>query len=126
MKIYLYLIITALVVVGFSIWGVFFLSTSSEDVIQELETTNQALEIENWQVAQNSYQQVQEKWDHYNHIWPMLIEHREITDIEVSFEKMNVLMEQKDLELAIRECANLEYLLNHVARNEKINFQNIL
>lgn len=125
MKIYIFLIITALIVVGFTIWDVSFLSTSSQNVIQELEITNQALQAEDWEAAHASYQDVQDKWEEYNHIWPMLIEHREITDIEISFEKMNVLMEQEDMKQAIRECANLKYLLNHVARNEKINLENI-
>jgi len=125
MKIYIFLIIAALAVVGFTIWDVSFLSASSQDVIRELEFTNQALQEEDWEAAHDSFQLAHDKWEKYNHIWPMLIEHNEITDIEISFAKLNVLMDQKELNQAVLECTNLKYLLNHVARNEKINLQNI-
>lgn len=103
-----------------------YINTSAAKIAANFPGVAAAIEREDWQEARLLFNASRERWEQVSKIWPMLINHDDMRDVEISFVDMEVLLKQENRERAAREVANLQYYLKHVPNNEQFSLQNIL
>ncbi len=120
------ILISSMLLVGLSGYSSYFLSASAKKLAPPIEQMDKAIDDADWGNVQRLYDELQNGWKQYEKIWPALIDHKEITDIESTFAQLEHMVEQKDKNEAERMLALLKYYIEHVPKAEKVNLQNIL
>ena len=58
--------------------------------------------------------------------WAILVEHREIDEIEINMEKLKSYVETKNKDLSMAQLKAIKMLIRHIPQNEKPTLENIL
>lgn len=111
---------------GIAAFASYTITSDCEAVSQPLRQMEQALLSEDWQAAEQLFRDAERQWQHPDKIWPLLIDHEDSHDIEISFVNLRSALALRDADEARRELAALLYHIQHVRKHERISWQNIL
>ena len=103
-----------------------YLESSAETVCRELEGLALALEGEDWQQAELALGQAEELWQQSRPRWAVLIDHKEMEDIDICFVDINSAIRRQDRDSALKEEAELEFFLRQAPDGERPGWDNIL
>ncbi|MEG6567415.1 DUF4363 family protein [Thermoanaerobacterium saccharolyticum] len=103
-----------------------YLYSSSNNMEKKLETIEQNIKNEKWMNAKTNADDLEKTWGKVSNKWAILIEHREIDDIDMSLSKLKSFIDTKDKDLSLSELKTLKELYSHIPSNEKLTFENIL
>ena len=125
MKIYIYLAIAIICVLGLAIFVSIFIPHTAADIGADLPAMAEAIEREDWQAVEHYYNISEAKWQKYRPFWQIFIDHRDMTDLEVAFIHLKAILPEGDKQEIRKEFMGLEYYLNHIPLNEKLSWDNI-
>ena len=120
------IIILIILLASLAVFSATYITRSASEVAENFQAIATAIEREDWPQARVLFNESRQRWQQVSKIWPMLINHDDMRDVEISFVDMMVLLQQENRERAAREMANLRYYLDHVPDNESFTWQNIL
>lgn len=103
-----------------------YLYSSSNNMEKKLETIEQNIKSEKWMNAKANADDLEKTWGKVSSKWAILIEHREIDDIDMSLSKLKSFIDTKDKDLSLSELKTLKELYSHIPSNEKLTLENIL
>ncbi|AFK85054.1 MULTISPECIES: DUF4363 family protein [Thermoanaerobacterium] len=103
-----------------------YLYSSSNNMEKKLETIEQNIKSEKWMNAKANADDLEKTWGKISSKWAILIEHREIDDIDMSLSKLKSFIDTKDKDLSLSELKTLKELYGHIPSNEKLTLENIL
>lgn len=121
----LYLVIAALVLVGFCVAAYFYLQHTAELAIAELEPVGQAIIKGDWQTAEQVFENARQYWNRQKDIWQSLLRHDEIDDIAGSFTQLQGYITGEERADALAAFYKLCHDIMHVPETEKMAIYNI-
>jgi len=124
-KIVLVLLITTIFII-FSIYSVNYLEKSAEELITQLVVVEKAIKQKEWHKAQGEWEQFRRNWEKAKFMWSILIDHREIDNIEVSIAHIGSYLSTQNLSEISAEIKGLYLFLKHIPETEKISLENFL
>jgi hypothetical protein len=125
MKIIVFMLILAIVIVGSGLWMEKYLAVSSEKLAAHFEHLEQALTAENWSEAGAILNGSWEAWNKTKKNWAPLIDHEEIDKLDLAVARITQYVNNKEHSLALAELAVLKLLVRHIPEKEAVNLQNI-
>lgn len=120
------ILILILALAALAVFSYSYIINTAREIAVNFPGIAASIEQEDWRQARSLFNESKERWREVSKIWPMLINHDDMRDVEISFVDMEVLLTQENRERAAREVANLQYYLQHVPNNEQFTVQNIL
>ena len=118
--------IIVVLLIGGSLTSYQYIETSTLAISAPLETVEQCISTQEWQVAQKELDTTQQRWDKNKDWWTVLLDHEEIDTIDISLKRLEKYIEAQDVSLSLGEVSALKLLVDHIFDTEKLNFQNIL
>ena len=118
--------IIVVLLIGGSLTSYQYIETSTLAISAPLETVEQCISTQKWQVAQKELDTTQQRWDKNKDWWTVLLDHEEIDTIDISLKRLEKYIEAQDVSLSLGEVSALILLVDHIFDTEKLNFQNIL
>jgi len=103
-----------------------YLDKTSENLDKMLTIVQQNIEKENWTEAKKNIDKAEKEWKNIDKKWAILIEHREIDEIEINMEKLKSYVETKNKDLSMAQLKAIKMLIRHIPQNEKPTLENIL
>lgn len=103
-----------------------YLDNTSKNLDEMLTIVQQNIEEENWSEATKNIDTAEIKWKNIDKKWAILIEHREIDEIEINMEKLKSYVETKNKDLSMAQLKAIKMLIRHIPQNEKPILENIL
>ena len=126
MRTWLKIVLLGGLCLGISAFASYTIASDCEAVSQPLRQMEQALLAEDWAAAESLFREAERQWQHPDQIWPLLIDHEDSHDIEISFVDLRSALDLRDADEARRELAALLYHIHHVWKHERISWQNVL
>ncbi|MDR3586436.1 MAG: DUF4363 family protein [Desulfosporosinus sp.] len=103
-----------------------YLQTTTQALGTQLETVEQSISTQKWEVAQKELNTALQRWDKNKTWWTVLLDHQEIDNIDFSMTRLEKYIETQDMPLSLGEVSTLKLQVNHISDTEKLNLQNIL
>jgi len=103
-----------------------YLDKTSENLNKMLTVVQQNIEKEHWKEAKKSIEKAEREWKKIGKKWAILVEHREIDEIEINMEKLKSYVETKNKDLSMAQLKAIKMLIRHIPQNEKPTLENIL
>lgn len=125
-RLYIYLGIAALLLLGVCLGSYFYLVSSANSVLDIIPEIEEAVLEDDWQEAQEEFADAKETWDKHKNIWQCFLLHQEIDDIESAFMKLQGYIEAESTEETLSSLYDLAYSIDHVPDTERISLYNIL
>ncbi|SMB81682.1 protein of unknown function [Desulfonispora thiosulfatigenes DSM 11270] len=125
MRVIIFTLILNISIFAFSFYTDNYLAKSSVEMIATLKTIENNLENENWQMAQKSMQNFEQKWKDNLFMWSLITDHSEIDNIEVSIAHIKSYLKTQDFSEVNAEIASLFRYIKHIPENEKLTIRNI-
>lgn len=103
-----------------------YLNATSNNIEEKLNVIEKNIEKSNWHSAESYVDELEKMWVKTSSKWAILIEHREIDDIDMSLSKLKSFIDTKNKDLSLAELKTLKELYSHIPSNEKLNLENVL
>lgn len=125
MRVYVFLFITAAILLGFAVYSFCRLSSSASQVSDHLEGIYQAVLADNMGEAKELCEQGYEEWQQNENFLSCVIDHAVLHEINISFVRLTQYLEQDQGKETEVEIKTLQYLLYRLPRAERLRWQNI-
>lgn len=79
-----------------------------------------------WEKVDNINANFNHQWEKSEKIWPMLIDHLEIDNINIQLSELEASLKNKDKIRALSKLSILKLLVKHIPERESFILQNIL
>ncbi|MCK8825160.1 DUF4363 family protein [Fuchsiella alkaliacetigena] len=119
--------ITILLIITLAItaYGYTFTMNSAEEMLNDLTELENSIETNNWPQANKEVDELISKWEEINSIWGLLLDHTEMSKLDISINRINKLIELEDQEKTLVELALTKRFLQQIPENEYPRFTNI-
>jgi len=126
MRIYIAVILLLAAVLAFSLYSVDSLHRDVRAMTSGFDRMEKSIEDGRWDAAAEGLAEVRRNWSGSKDRWAIIIDHREIDDIDMAITRITKYIDMRDQPLAAGEAAILEQLFMHIPEKEKVNLKNIL
>ena len=119
--------ITILLIITLAItaYGYTFTMNSAEDMLNNLTELESSVEENEWAQAKQQIDELISNWEEINSIWGLLLDHTEMSKLDISINRINKLIELEDQEKTLVELALTKRFLQQIPENEYPRFTNI-
>lgn len=126
MRLYIVLIIITLAMLSLGVYTMESMAKTTDEVISNFPAIAEKIHSENWEEAQEELRNAERVWDKHKTHWTLIINHREIDDIDQSFTRLKEYIREHNRPLARAEIAVLELSLQNIPEKQEVNLENIL
>lgn len=126
MKPLVYTTIIILVIVSAGIFTVNMLKKDAEALHNYMLEMESYINAEQWEEASKSGKKLHAQWEKYKKVWPMLIDHLEIDNININLSEFESYLDSKDKIQSLSKLSVLKILVRHIPERESFILQNIL
>ncbi|MEQ2128546.1 DUF4363 family protein [Caldanaerobacter subterraneus KAk] len=102
-----------------------YLDSTSQKIDSLLSQVEDHIKSGDWEKAKDWVKKAESEWKKIDRKWALLVEHREIDEIEINMEKLKSFVESKNRDHSMAQLKTVKMLLKHVPENEKPSFENI-
>ncbi|HHW57501.1 MAG TPA: DUF4363 family protein [Clostridia bacterium] len=102
-----------------------YLDKTSENLNETLSIVEGNIKKGDWEKAKQYIEKVEKQWKKIDKKWALIIEHREIDEIEMNMEKLKSYIETKNKDLSMAQLKTVKMLLKYIPQNEKPTLENI-
>jgi hypothetical protein len=102
-----------------------YLDSTSKKIDRLLSKVEDHIKTGDWKKAKDWVEKAESEWKKIDRKWALLVEHREIDEIEINMEKLKSFVESKNKDQSMAQLKTVKMLLKYVPENEKPTFQNI-
>lgn len=103
-----------------------YLYKTSKSLDAQVTSISNYVEKENWDNAVNAVMVLKGNWNKKKFIWSILIDHKEIDDIERGMTRAENYIKTKNRSMALAEARTLEGIIKHIPDNQLFSIENIL
>lgn len=125
-RLFIYLAIAALLLLGVCLGSYFYLVNSANHVLEVISEIEDDVAAGSWETANAEFDTAKGIWDKHKNIWQCFLVHQEIDEIESAFMKLQGYIETKAREESLSSLYELAYSISHVPDTERISLYNIL
>lgn len=118
------ILIIGILVTGYG--SLYYLSTSSQELLKLVEKIDEPLESDDWTKAEKATKDFLTHWEKQKDIWLLIIDHKEIDQIEEGISKLKAYIQAKEKGLAKGELVSIKHLVHHIPLKEALNLKNVL
>lgn len=118
-------IIMLIVITIMSIITNHYIITTSNNVHNLLVKIENNIHNNNWQNVLLLNKKLNKKWDKAQNIIPILIDHAELHDLEITLARISSLIQQKNKGKIFAELSIAKKLIKNIQDQEKLNFKNV-
>lgn len=126
MRVIITTIIILFLIISGSVTSYNYISSTSRNLVSQLENAEKAIQNQKWTVAQEQLEQTQTSWHKTKYWWTILLNHHEIDNIELSSQRLEQYLMTQDKTLSLAEISALVMLYEHIADTEALTIENIL
>ncbi|HBK85885.1 MAG TPA: hypothetical protein DDZ53_07645 [Firmicutes bacterium] len=119
-------VLTTLVILVAGIASILYLEKTAEELGDLLLATQDAVLIEDWAQAEERFNACLARWENVQRTWSALINHQEVDEIQMTFERAKEYVGNQEKASALAELAVAKLLVEHVPQKEKPSWANIL
>ena len=120
------LLLVSLFIVSSSLYINTRIAQSADQIAVEIDSVSRAIQEDDWTEAFEGFKKMESEWNRSKQWWPIIIDHREIDNIEFTLSKTTSYVQNKNKDLSLGELSALKEMVAHIPRKEAINFKNIL
>lgn len=120
------LIISLFLLIFGGIWEIKYLERTSRYLASEVEYTKNAIENNNFELADKQMESMQNTWDDMNIVWNIFINHDRIDDLEEAIEDLDSYIYLKQDKEAINAADRLNKIIYQIVDKQKFSFEHIL
>lgn len=103
-----------------------YLQATAHILGAQIETVEQSISTQKWELAQNELSTAQQRWDENKSWWTVLLDHQEIDTIDLSMGRLEKFVATQNGLLSLAEVSTLKLLVQYISDAEKLTLQNIL
>lgn len=92
---------------------------------EHLNIIEEAVSVEDWDLASNEIDKVKHKWGNIKKRWQMLIDHQEIDNIESALVRVYSWIDLEGRDDCLTELATLKLFVLHIPEREAFRITNI-
>ncbi len=126
MKPLIYSSIIILIIIAFGVFTINMLKNEAENLHTALVELEKNIYAEEWGKAKDIGRTIEKQWDKYKRIWPMLIDHFEIDNVNINLAELQAYILSNDKTESLSRLAALKVLIKHIPERESFIIQNIL
>lgn len=126
MKPLVYSSIIIIVIIAFGAFTVSMLKNEAENLHTVLMELEKNIYAEEWDKAKTIGETIEKQWDKYKKIWPMLIDHFEIDNVNINLAELQAYILSNDKAESLSRLSVLKVLIKHIPERESFIIQNIL
>ena len=126
MKPLVYSSIIIIVIIAFGAFTINMLKNEAENLHTVLIELEKNIYAEEWEKAKNIGETIEKQWDKYKKIWPMLIDHFEIDNVNINLAELQAYILSNDKAESLSRLSALKVLIKHIPERESFTIQNIL
>ena len=126
MKPVIYSIIIVLTIVILGTFTIRMLNKESENFHNLLTDLERSIYNNKWEEANNIGKKLEKEWDNYKKVWPMLIDHSEIDNVNMLLAELESYVKSSDKTESLSKIASLKVMIKHIPKKESFIIQNIL
>ena len=120
------LIISLFLLIFGGIWEIKYLERTSRYLASEVEYTKNAIENNNFELADKQMESMQNTWGDMNIVWNIFINHDRIDDLEEAIEDLDSYIYLKQDKEAINVADRLNKIIYQIVDKQKFSFEHIL
>lgn len=120
------LIISLFLLIFGGIWEIKYLERTSRYLASEVEYTKNAIENNNFELADKQMESMQNTWENMNIVWNIFINHDRIDDLEEAIEDLDSYIYLKQDKEAINAADRLNKIIYQIVDKQKFSFEHIL
>lgn len=126
MKPLLYTAILTMAIIGTGIFAINMLKNDAEVLYNFVLEMESDIMAEKWEDAGEKGDKLHTQWEKYKKIWPMLIDHLEIDNINIQLSELESFLMSRDKTQALSKLSILKLLVKHIPEKESFTLQNVL
>ena len=119
------LVLSLILLIFSGIWEINYLSKTSKYALSNIEYSKNALLNDNFDMAGNQIEDLEEDWKNMKVVWNMFVDHSEIDSIEETLVEYNEYIMQKNKEEALVRAELLLRNFNHIVDKQKVRAENV-
>ena len=112
--------------VGLAVAAYSYIDTSAHQLVGEFNKVEGAINQGQWALAKDQLVLARAKWEQTKPVWTVLLNHREIDNIDVALARVEKYAESSAVSFSLGELASLRLLVTHIADTEYPTLANIL
>ena len=125
MKSVLIIVITLGLILGAGCFTILEVSGTSDVLLSHCGGIKAHIRDGEWSKARDELKRADDLWNGVKPVWTILINHKEIDNIDMALAKIKQYIETREKGLALGELSSLELLINHIPGKEKVSLENI-
>ena len=126
MKPLIYTTILTLAIIAAGLFTINMLKKDAEVLHNFVLEMESHILAEKWDEAGVAGKKLHDQWEKYKKIWPMLIDHLEIDNLNIQFSELESYLSSRDKTQALSKLSVLKVLVKHIPERESFILQNIL
>lgn len=119
------LVVSIVIVVFCGIWEINYFKSSAQFGLADLEYSKNALENNNFKLAKENIESLEETWNNMKVLWNIFMEHHEIDNIEHAMVEYKAYVNLENKEEALKNSEIIKKYFLHVVEREKVSIENI-
>ncbi len=101
------------------------ISSTSTDLLNNLETLEEYVHLEQWEKAIKTGHKINQQWDQANSFFSLMIDHEQLHDLNIIITRISSLIEHRQKEKTITEIRIARKLIENIPEEEKPLLKNI-
>lgn len=126
MKQIIYSLIIIIMIVSLGIFTIKTIEGEAENLHTLMIELEDNVFDDEWKSAKSIAEDIQKQWDKYKKVWPMLIDHFEIDNLNTKLAELQAYIICSNKTEALSKLAALKVLIKHIPERESFIIQNIL
>lgn len=118
--------VTTLTILLAGVGSILHLEITAGELTDLLLATQNAVLVEDWAQAEDRLNICLVRWEKLQQTWAALINHKEVDEIKMTFERAKEYVNNQEKASALAELAVAKLLIEHVPQKEKPSWSNIL
>jgi hypothetical protein len=126
MKQLIYSLIIIIIIVSLGIYTIKTVEGEAESLHTLMVELEDNIFNNEWESAKSIAETTQKQWDKYKKVWPMLIDHFEIDNMNTKLAELHAYIISRNKTETLSKIAALKVLIKHIPERESFIIQNIL
>lgn len=120
-----FIIFLLLFIVILDVVTIRYLDKTSQNLNEILSIVEDNIKKGEWEKAKRYIEKAEKEWKKIDKKWALIVEHREIDEIEINIEKLKSYINTKNKDLSMAQLKTVKMLFKHIPQNEKPTIENI-
>lgn len=112
-------------IVLLSLGGIFYVNNTTAGLNEDLSVMEESINNGQWNKARETFKKVNKSWEQATNIFPLILDHAELHDLEITLARIESYIEQKDKANILPEIKISLELLKNIKKQQKMSLQNI-